>query len=296
MSIFSRFFGKQDDAKPEGLGLIATDSKGNVSLGLLWEGPLRLDAEAITRTLHAFHPSMVNAACEIDADTQAQGTLLGLLGWGEHVVRLVGFGVPMPAPVVERCLQPAHFGQELKVRARAHMSHVLMYYAGKESDSHRQYVALAAVAGVLSAHGAIVVVNETGHTSFPCAALQEIQGDRLELLEEMPLLMLYAGFVKFDIEGLDGTWMRTFGNSVLGLPDFAMLTKGHHEGQATFDRFENLLSYLRSSRATFAPGHTMQIGEGQFLKARAPKEQEYFLESEGEMLVLETISRNEINR
>jgi Domain of unknown function (DUF4261) len=284
MSIHTRFFGKRDD------------DQRKVALGLLCDGPLRLDAEAITQTLRAFHPSMANATCEIDAGTQAQGTPIGLVRWGEHVISFLGFDTPMPAPVVERCLQPAHFGQELKARARAHASHVLMYYTGNEKDVHGQYVALAAAAGVLSVHGAIVVVNETGHTAFPCSALREIQGDRLELLEEMPLLMLYAGFVKFDVEGLGGTWMRTFGNPVLGLPDFAMLTKGHHEGQATFDRFENLLSYLRASGATFAPGHTMQIGEGQFLKVRAPEEHEYFLESEGQMLVLETISKDEINR
>jgi len=118
----------------------------------------------------------------------------------------------------------------------------------------------------------------------------------LELMESLPIPILYSGFVKFDVQGVQGTWMRTFGNHLLGLPDFALLAQGHHEGQATFDMFCNLLSYLRSSGATLAPGHTTQVGEDAFLKIRSPKDGEYFLESPGTLLVLERISKREINQ
>jgi hypothetical protein len=239
---------------------------------------------------------MSRATCEVDAGTSAQGTPLGLLGWGEHVVRFVGFNTAMPPDVVEKCVQPAHFGQDLKAQARAHKSHLLLYYAGRETDPLKQYVALAATAGVLASQGAIVVLNESAHTAFPCSALAKNDGDMLELLESLPIPILYSGFVKFDVQGVQGTWMRTFGNHLLGLPDFALLAKGHHEGQMTFDMFCNLLSYLRSSGATFAPGHTTQVGEDAFLKIRSPKKEEYFLENPGTMLVLERISRNEINQ
>jgi hypothetical protein len=58
----------------------------------------------------------------------------------------------------------------------------------------------------------------------------------------------------------------------------------------------NVISYLLSSGATFAPGHTMEIGPDTFLKVRVPVPDEYFLESEGEMLVLEKISKSATNR
>ncbi len=83
---------------------------------------------------------------------------------------------------------------------------------------------------------------------------------------------------------------------MLALPDFAHLAKGHNEGQATFDMISNLLSYLLSSGATIAPGDTMETGPDTFLRTRSPKHDDYFLETEGEILVLEKISKNETYR
>ena len=76
----------------------------------------------------------------------------------------------------------------------------------------------------------------------------------------------------------------------------AYLAPGHHEGQSTFDLFCNLLSYLRSSGATFAEGHTTQVGESSFLRFRAPVKSEYFLENPKPLLVLEKIAKADINR
>src|SRR5262249_12611300 len=146
---------------------------------------------------------------------------------------------------------------------------------------------------------AIVVANETGHTSFPAAALSgssDVEGDRLELLRTLPLPILYCGFVKYDVEGVDGTWMRTYGAGVLGLPDLAMLTAGHHEGQQTFNLIDRLFRYLLDSGATFAVGHTMQAGPDLFLRLRAPREDEGWLQGPGEVLVLERIRGDLVNR
>ena len=46
----------------------------------------------------------------------------------------------------------------------------------------------------------------------------------------------------------------------------------------------------------FAPGDTVEAGPDTFLKVRLPRQDEYFLESEGEMLVLEKVSKRETNR
>jgi hypothetical protein len=283
MTVLEKFFEK------------AEDSENSVALQVLFSEPMKLQEGALAGSLRAYAPEMADAICELDAELSAKGTPVGIITWGAHVIRLIGFNAPMPTDAVERCLQPAHFGQDLKAQARAHQAHLLLYYAGEDSDPLAQYVALAAVAGALHLHNGLLVLNETARTAFPCVALFKMQGDRLDLLATMPLLMLYCGFVKIDVEGVQGTWMRTFGNHVFDLPDLALLAKGHGEGQTTFDMFCNLLGYLRSSGARFEPGHTAQLGQDRFLKFRAPEKSEYWLEGRAPVLVLEVISQKEIN-
>jgi hypothetical protein len=223
---------------------------------------------------------------------------VGLARFDQHTVELVGIGCPMPQAVVELCVQPAHYKQDLKAAARAHRSHALLYYEGRESDPLDQYVALAVVGGVLAEHGAIVVLNESAHTSFPANALAAQGGgeDMLELLRTLPLLILYCGFVKYDQEGVPKVWMRSFGNHLFGLPDLAYLAEGHHQGQWVFDLFCNVLAYLRNTGARLAPRHTSQVGDNIFVRFRSPRKEESFLDSEGEMLVLEQIGAGEVNR
>lgn len=225
--------------------------------------------------------------------------MLGMVGWGKHVIQLVGFDVPYPANALEACVAPSHYPQELKQRARSHKAHVILYYAGWESSAFEQYVALAATAGVLAQLGAIVVLNESGHTSFPAAALSgsdSESGDIMELLRALPLSILYCGFVKLEVEGIPGVWMRTYGASLLKLPDFAAHAIGHEEGQRYFDIFENIFGYLRESGARLAAGHTMQVDEEEYLRFRAPSEEEGFLQSDAPLLVVEVIGADEINR
>jgi hypothetical protein len=78
---------------------------------------------------------MSEARCEIDAEVSQQGTLLGMMGWVKHVIRLVGFNAPMPATAVETCVAPSHYAKELKERAQSHQAHILLFYVGYE-DCH----------------------------------------------------------------------------------------------------------------------------------------------------------------
>jgi hypothetical protein len=88
--------------------------------------------------------------------------------------------------------------------------------------------------------------------------------------------------------------MRTYGCHALRLPDLAFLAEGHHQGTATFGLFTNMLGYLRNARKTFAPGDRMGVGEGQFFRFRPRTEEEWFLESAGELLVIEQIDPGEV--
>ena len=118
----------------------------------------------------------------------------------------------------------------------------------------------------------------------------------MELLRALPLSILYCGFVKLEVEGTPGVWMRTYGAPLLELPDFAAHATGHEEGQRYFDMFETIFGYLRESNARLAAGHTMQIAEDEYIRLRAPSEEEGFLQSDAKLLVVEVIGPDEINR
>jgi Domain of unknown function (DUF4261) len=118
----------------------------------------------------------------------------------------------------------------------------------------------------------------------------------MEQLRTLPLPVLYCGFVKYDIPNDSHVWMRTYGADVLGLPDFAVYANGHHEGQRYFEMFDSIMRYMLSTGSRLAPGHTMQLGAEEYLRCRAPSKDEPWLESKGEMLVVEIIGADQINR
>jgi hypothetical protein len=204
MSLFSRFFGRKDTDDLAGAQLLANpDIKAPLSLQVLFPETCRLDAGQLIEAFKSYHRSMSDVRCEIDSELNREGNLFGMIGWGKHVIRLVGFDRPYPAEALEARVAPSHYTQELKRRARSHKAHVILYYAGRESSPFEQYVALAAAAGVMAWLGAIVVLNESGHTSFPAAALSDSDsdGDALDLLRAFPLAILFCGFVKYEVEG-----------------------------------------------------------------------------------------------
>src|SRR5687768_9888746 len=103
----------------------ASDSGPPVGLQLLFHGPLDLDADALTTSLRT-HPELAAARVELVrvADVPAAATLvsadgppasvLGLVEWGDHRVRLAGFDAPMPYGPVEACVGPAMVAPPVK--------------------------------------------------------------------------------------------------------------------------------------------------------------------------------------
>jgi len=299
MSIFSRFFGRKETDDFAGEPLVADpDIKHPLSLQVLFSDPWHVDSDRLAEALRSYHSSMSGARCEINTELIRDGKVLGLVGWGMHVIRLVGFDAPYPTNIVEACVAASHYPQELKQRARSHQAHIILYYAGREASPFEQYVALAATAGALAGIGAIVILNESGHTSFPAAALSgsDCEGDIMDLLRALPLSILYCGFVKHEVEDIPGVWMRTYGAPLLGLPNFAAHASGHHEGQRYFDIFERIFGYLRETGARLADKHTLQIDEEEYLRFRVAREEEGFLARDAELLVVEPIRADEINR
>jgi hypothetical protein len=306
MDLQDRFFGK--GVPKLGEPVVANPRLNDPpSFQLLFSSSLDLDPDAITLALRDYHPSLATATVELlklpqspsSNSTMGAPVLMGLVGWGRHAIKLVGFDTPMSVVEVEACVQPSHYEAELKEEAYRHAAHVLLYYAGYEEDPLEQYVALAATAASLARFGAIVTMNEAAHISVPAITLlphEEDEGDTLRAMRTLPLPYLYAGFVKIEVEGIAGVWMRTYGCHALRLPDLALLAEGHHQGTTIFGLFSNLLAYVRNSGETFVPGDTMGIGDGQFFRVRARTTEEWFLESAGEMLVVEKIDPGEVHQ
>jgi Domain of unknown function (DUF4261) len=292
VGFFSKLLSKPSASTPLVDNEVADDA---LSLQVVFARAFQFDAAALERTLRAYSKETKQGSCQLLSGTLEQGTPLGLIGWGPHVIRVVGFNQPMPASVVEVCVAPAHYDQQRKAQVRAHTSHLILYYAGHEESRLEQYVALAVVAGVLAEHGAIAVLNESAHTSLPAAVLAKSADVNLESLRTMPLPLLFIGMVKYDVEGTPGVWMRTYGAHLLGLADFAHLATGHGQGEQTFEIFASILRYQLKSGARFAAGHTAQVGTDTFMKLRAPNAREYFLESDSELYVVEFASASEMN-
>ena len=299
MSIISRFFGRKEPAagqpNAEPAALVSNpDQKDGMSLQVAFAGPLPNQADALTRALQAYHPSMADAR----RTRYRRRPLAGPGGLG----RACG-----PLGRLQRAAARGHgrglrgagaLPAEVKAEVRAHASHVLLYYTGHDADPLEQYVAVAAVAGALAEAGGVAVMNEHAHTSLPAGVFTRASlGDEsLELLRSLPLTMLYCGFVKYEVEGTEGVWMRTYGADRFGLPDFAALAEGHHQGEFYSNIFNNIMAYLLQSGAEMDAGHTMQIGENAYLKLREPDEPEYFLQGPGRTLVAEIIAEDQINR
>jgi hypothetical protein len=289
MGLLSRLFGKGDKGESQPQLVADPPTKSPLGLQILFAGGLPMDFDAVAQAIREYDRSMASAHC--DLRSAGEGNIVGVARWGKDLVEIVGFGAPMPAAAVKACVAPAHYDVTLKKRAIAHSSHALLYYGGHDSSPHGQYVALAAVAGALASFDAIVVLNETAHTSIGAASLSAagLEGDRLQELKDLPLLFLYCGFVKFDVQGVDGVWMRTFGAARFGLPDLAALAAGHHEGELYFGMFETILGYVRASGSDLAAGHTMQLGKDLHMRLRTAASEEYFLKSDDELLVVENV-------
>ena len=293
----NRFFG-QGRPTPGGPPVANTRIEHPPSLQVVFDAIPELDADALTLALRSYHSELAAASAEFFAsprtaepgDEGVPPDIYGLFGWGRHVVKLIGFNSPMPKEVVETCVRPAHYEDEVKQLAYTHTAHAILYYAGYDGDPLEQYVAVAAVAGCLARFGAVAVLNETAHTSVPAIVLLPDEADDLDILTAirgLPLPFLFAGFVKLEIEEEPGVWMRTYGAHVLGLPDLALRAEGHHQGTFAFHAFANMLAYLRESGKSFIPGDSMQVGERTFFTLRERTEAEWYLESDGEMLVCE---------
>jgi Domain of unknown function (DUF4261) len=289
-NLISRFFGSGLPSDQSEQGLVANPKiEKPLSLQLLFaESPLP-NFRQIILSFGSFHESMAQVRGEFEPSMGRDGTVFGMIGWQNHVVRFVGFNLPMPANDVERCVSPSNWDDSFKNKARAHQAHLMLSYVGYEESAHEQYVALAAVAGALHQFGAPMALNSDATNCCPTLVFaQPASGrDNIQFLRQMPLTLLYCCFVKYVVEGFQGVWMRSYGGPVLGLPDLVVHANGAHEGERYLFMFNSILGHLLQSGTQLGIGDTMQIGENQIIRFRAPSESELFLQGDPNLLVIE---------
>lgn len=296
MSTMSRFMGESGD---EITRLVANPDMAEpaLSLQVLFPEGLHLSELGLTKALREHPLSEPHARVEIDQDCVANGTPLGLAGWGDHVIRWLGFNAPIPRDELAFSLQVSHCDQALKGLARQHESHLILYYAGYSEDPLSQYEALATFAGIFADMGALMVVNLHASSCLPADLLSPKANPVFtETVKSVLPTMLYCGFIKYFIEGGESGWVRTKGADALHLPDFAAYLPNMKKAEDYLAIFTDLHDYIVTMGKLIHDGDTVQLPQKRHIKLRAVSEDEYFLESDGMMLVIESGSEFESKR
>ena len=288
MGIFSRFLGKKSESKQMDNSIVANpDIDSPVGLTIVFKGALDINNDILLTQFKSIDPTIKDIRYEIPFGQLEEGICL-LVSWGKHVIRIYGLNAPYPKDVLKLCVTPANYSQEIKQQIYESDSHLLLYYVGYEQDVLEQYLALTHLAACFEQFNALAVINEDAHTSLPVNFINALasENDGLSTLGAC-LPLLFCGFVKYEIENIKGIWMRTYGANIFGLPNFAVLANSYEESDYYFDMFSNILNYLRQSKATMNPGDTMEMGENRMMSLRVPKDDEYFLKDQGDLLVIE---------
>jgi Domain of unknown function (DUF4261) len=272
-----------------------------LSLQLVFTDALPQDVVEMTRFVRGYCPEMAEAIVELVvasevpevrslvSETGPAVTTVGLIAFGNHIIKLAGFDAPMPYGPIASCVEPAMMPPEVKQDAARHRSHVLLYHGGPEDDPNECYLALTCVAGAMASLGAIAILNEEARTAVPGFDLiPDPEEDIQATIRGLPLLYLYAGFVRTNIGAPDHPWVRTFGCHHFGLPDLAIQANGYGEMSDIFRWMNAMLNYIRETDSRFQPGQIIALTDDLKFQAREPHPTELdFLDSDGEMVVLE---------
>ncbi|OTQ75511.1 MULTISPECIES: DUF4261 domain-containing protein [unclassified Gilliamella] len=288
MGIFSRFFAKKTESKQMDNSIVPNpDIENAISVSIVFSGALNINNDELLAKLKSIDPTIKDIRYETPFGQLEEGMCI-LVSWGKHVIRIFGLNAPYPKAVLETCVAPASYSQEIKQQVYESDSHLLLYYVGYEQNVLEQYLALTRLAVCFEQFNALAVINEDAHTSLPVNFINSLasEKDGLTTLGEC-LPLLFCGFVKYEIENIKGIWMRTYGANKFGIPNFAALANSYEESEYYFDMFSNILNYLRQSQATMNPGDTMEMGDNRMMSLRAPQDEEYFLKDQGDLLVIE---------
>lgn len=211
-----------------------------------------------------------------------------LIGWGQHVIELTYLTERISQETLAICVEPAAYSQDEKLLAYKHSGYIRLRYVGYEVNALQQYIALTCVAIALDELKATTIINERAHTSLPIAHflnIAEIQ--RLDYIHSLPVLMLFCGFIKYQLPENGCYWLRTYGASRIGLPDFAVQMDPVKEVSFYYNTFLVVYRYISETQIQFNVGDNIHLNEDDTIYLRSATSDEFFLENEGLLLVME---------
>ena len=219
---------------------------------------------------------------------------IALLEFNKHKINLIGFNNPIPQSVVDKTIKPSYWKTEQKDKALDHKAHILLYYSGTEKYSSEKFISLYRVANAFYKQGLLGVVNEATWTFNPSELVPKlVSKELLEDIKDRIPSFLWKSIIKFT--NSKGVWFVSKGNNYFGVPDFAYFGK-HEEFDDVIENLDSIFNYAYKSKATIEAGHTIQIGKNKFFRFREVYEYPEYLESEMGTLVVEVITKEQINK
>ncbi len=256
-------------------------------------------AKAAATALAAIEPLRLYPKFDLAA---AAGTELGKeveyghVDFDSHRVRLVGLPAPVPESVLETTVRVSHWPVAQREAMAAHGAHMILWHEGGGASQRERFIALYKLAAVLGGDRLRGVVIEDSWTCAPPEAVRDfLQAKFLVELREAPMPFLFTGYVtSFDDAG---AWFMSKGNHYFGVPDLVYHGPRDTDPGEALEIVMQVFMYLTGG-AKILPGHTAQIAEEVFLKFSLVPENHSnpeWLKGAGETLVLEKISKDQIN-
>jgi len=243
----------------------------NPVLYLLYDELPTIKPDPLRQKISSVEPKLSQKNIGVEIIANEKSGIYASVEFDNHLLRLVGLAAPLPAPELQRCLQPAHLNPQQKQSLAAHKTHMICTCEGNSSRGVEKFIALYKLAYALSEKAMRGVVNPMTWMCQSSDMLPNIMTSRfLDAFRSSPAnsLAIWLGFVKF-FKPNNTVWFATKGNPFFGVPDFAYLGKSLAETDEIYDIFAAITTYAYQSEAHIAAGHTLQIGEDTFLRFRS---------------------------
>ncbi|MEW9097061.1 MAG: DUF4261 domain-containing protein [Clostridiaceae bacterium] len=252
-----------------------------------------IDGKNLSKRIEKIEKLNTEVEVTIEKELNNGETLLSVIEFDDHKIKLVGFNAPLPDDVINYTVDCSYWKPEDKDNIRNHKAHIICYYDGQNLDPSEKYIALYKVIYGFREKGLVGIINEGAWTCQPAYVVEDLVGkEMLMASREVPPLMLWTNFIKMPMDY--GTWMFTKGNHIFGVNDFAYLGDINEAAEIN-EIFNNIFYYIYENQAIVESGHTLQIEEEVYLKFRDVYRENEYLESPLGTLVIEKINQNEIN-
>jgi hypothetical protein len=190
--------------------------------------------------------------------------------------------IDAPVPGLDEVIQTTRNDKALLAPLREHDSHLVCTSLKPVADPTAAYEILFNLAVALRPHGAIGITQPVAHQCFRIEDLEawNEKGMYEEARKGMDK-MIFCNLIPFHAQ--NGTWWATKGNSVFGVPDFALWVTDELEPNQVRNVLYYLFDYIRKG-ARIQHGERIALSDTLSLQAGPITEFREYLEGDGETL------------